>query len=299
MSTGADGGRLLPDGSDATFGGIEAAMTSARGTSPLALTATVVVIGAASRLTDPAAALAGLGERGGVRAVLIAEGDSAKPLVRVSGHTVALAGLTPRFLDNAVAAVRLSSLPTLVWWRGGSLDALGRLAHLADRLVLDVEDPSMIWPRVPALSRTTATSDLRWTRLTRWRALMAHFFDVAEVATAKFRSVSIESADPHAARLFAGWLTSSLGWNDSVRVDLRESPGGAPLRHVRLAGDAQELTLSLVPGGTCVQTAALIHGHGRASRTVWLGDQSLPALIAEELRIRSHDEAFERAVAAA
>lgn len=298
MSTAADGGRLLPDGVDATFAGIEAAMAAARRTSPRALTATVVVIGAAERLREPAEALAELGDRGGVRAILIAEGASAKPVVCVSDHAVALAGLTPQFLDNAVAALRLSSLPTLVWWRGGSLDALERLAHLAERLVLDVEDPSFVWPRVPALSRMTATSDVRWTRLTRWRALMAHFFDVPEVAAAKFRTLSIESADRHAARLFAGWLKSSLGWkDDEVRVELRDSPEGAPLRQVRLVDGGEELALSLVPGGTCVQTAAQIQGHGRASRTVWLGDQSLAALIAEELRIRSHDTAFERAVA--
>jgi glucose-6-phosphate dehydrogenase assembly protein OpcA len=297
VSTATDGGLLLPEGVDATFDRIEAAMAAARRTPPRALTATVVVIGSAARLQEPSAALAGLGEHGGVRAILISEGASAKPVVRVSDHAVALAGLTPQFLDNAVAALRLSSLPTLVWWRGGSLDALERLAHLADRLVLDVEDPSVVWPRVPALSRMTATSDLRWTRLTRWRALMAHFFDVPEIAAAKFHTLSIESADRHAARLFAGWLKSALGWKDEVRVDLRDSAEGAPLRHVRLSDDGQELALSLVPRGTCVKSAAHIQGHGRASRTVWLGDQSLAALIAEEVRIRSHDNAFEKAVA--
>ncbi len=293
-----DGGQLLPDGVDTSFAGIEPAAAAAHDTRPRALTATVVVIGAAQRLHQPAEALAALGEGSGVRTVLISEGDAVKPAVRVSEHAVALAGLTPRFLDNAVAALRLSSLPTLVWWRGGSPDTLERLAHLADRLVLDVEDPSDLWPRVPALSRLTATSDLRWTRLTRWRALMAHFFDVVEVAATRFRTLSIESADPFAARLFAGWLESSLGWAGRVELALRESPAGAPLREVRLAGDGEELVLSLVPRGTCVRTAAQIHGHSRSVRTVSIGDQSLAALIAEELRIRSHDIAFERAVAA-
>lgn len=293
-----DGGLLLPDGADASFAAIEAAAAAAHPTQPRALTATVVVIGTAERLREPAEALAALGEGRGVRAVLISEGDSVKPAVRVSEHAVALAGLTPRFLDNAVAALRLSSLPTLVWWRGGSPDALERLAHLADRLILDVEDPSAIWPRVPALGRLTATGDLRWTRLTRWRALMAHFFDVVEVAATKFTTLSIESADPFAARLFAGWLKSSLGWTDEVQVELHDSPAGAPLRQIRLAGDGEELMLSLVPRGTCVQTAAQIQGHSRSVRTVSLGDQSLAALIAEELRIRTHDTAFERAVAA-
>ncbi len=298
MSAALDGAQLLPDGTDAPFAGIETATAARRTTQPRALTATVVAIGTAARLREPAEALARLGDNGGVRTILIAEGDSSSPAVRVGEHAVALSGLTPRFLDNAVAALRLSSLPTLVWWRGGSLDALERLAHLADRVVLDVDDPSPVWARVPALARLTAVSDLRWARLTRWRTLMAHFFDVVEIAPARFRTLSIDSADPFAARLFAGWLKSALRWNDEVQVDLREAPAGAPLRLVRLAGEGQELTLSLVPRGTCVQTAAQIQGHSRSLRTVSLGDQSLSALIVEELRIRSRDTAFENAVAA-
>ena len=299
MNATAEGGRLLPDGVDASFAGIEPAMSATRRTRPRALTATVVVIGTAARLQEPAGALANLGDDAGVRTILIAEGDSASPAVRVSEQAVALTGMTPRFLDNAVAALRLSSLPTLVWWRDGSPDALERLAHLADRLVLDVEDPSAVWPRVPALCRLAAVSDLRWTRLTRWRALMAHFFDVVEVSAATFRTLAIESADPFAARLFAGWMTSSLGWTDDVKIELRDSPRGAPLEQVRLAGDGQELTLALAPRGTCVRTAAQIEEHSRSSRSVSIGDQSLAGLVAEELRIRSHDTAFERAVAAA
>ena len=57
--------------------------------------------------------------------------------------------------------------------------------------------------------------------------------------------------------------------------------------------------LQLASSGTCVKTAAHVEGHAGASRTVALGDQTLAALIAEELRIRSRDLAFERALVAA
>ena len=40
-------------------------------------------------------------------------------------------------------------------------------------------------------------------------------------------------------------------------------------------------------------------GHTETSRVVSLGDQRLTTLICEELRIRSRDPAFERAVAVA
>lgn len=305
MSTAGEN-QLLADGVSTAFADIESTVSAAgpmhhhaAQAPPRALTATVVAIGPPERLQQQAPVLEELGESGGVRAILISEGSSARPSVRVSAHSIAVIGLTPAFLDNAVAALRLSSLPTLVWWRGGSPDALERVAHLADRLVLDVDDPSDLWARVPALAEDTAVSDLRWTRLTRWRALMAHFFDAPEIAGAAFQSLEIETADRHAGRLFAGWLKSSLQWKDDVRIDLQETDGGVPLGRVRLTGAGQQLTLALrKPGGTCVEASAQAGDRPIVSRIVSLGDQSVTALVIEELRIRSRDIVFERAVAA-
>ena len=80
-----------------------------------------------------------------------------------------------------MAALRLSSLPAVVWWRGGSVEALDDLANLADRLVLDTPDPDDVWARADTLFERTALTDLRWTRLTRWRAALAHLFDLSHV----------------------------------------------------------------------------------------------------------------------
>ena len=90
-----------------------------------------------------AEALQSLGDAGTVRGILISEGDSAAPPARVAGNTVALHGLKPAFFNNAVAALRLSSLPTLVWWRGRP-DTLDGLAGLAERIVLD-DDQGGLW----------------------------------------------------------------------------------------------------------------------------------------------------------
>jgi len=153
---------------------------------------------------------------------------------------------------------------------------------------------------VEILAELTAVSDLRWTRLTRWRALMCHFFDIAEVCAAAsgFRRLRIEGSDLDAARLFAGWLASALKWGDGVKPDLREKPGASPIDLVVLGDGTQELTLRLAANRSCVESAARVHGLAPASRIVSLGDQGLAALLGEELRIRSRDLAFERAVAA-
>jgi glucose-6-phosphate dehydrogenase assembly protein OpcA len=296
---------LLPSAVEVPFSEMETALARwgfrpARPDAPRALTATVVAIGPRHRLSDAADALQQIGGQTGVRAILISCGTDHEPSVRISGTSVALEGLEPGYMNNAVAALRLSSLPTLVWWRGGDLATLDAVATLADRLVLDADDPVPGWRRAAALAEQTAISDLRWTRLTRWRALMAHFFDIPEVqaVAGTFGRLEVRGGDHHVLRLFAGWLASSLQSKAAMSIDLTTTPGPAPIERVRLADGTRELVLSLAPSGTCVQTAARVEGHAGASRTVSLGEQGLAALISEELRIRSRDLAFERALAA-
>jgi glucose-6-phosphate dehydrogenase assembly protein OpcA len=294
---------LLPSGIAVTFSDIESALVGSsddeRRAGRTALTATVVVAGPDSRLAEAAQAIGALKDIG-VRAVLISYGDNPVPAVRVAGHTVALEGLRPDYLNNAVAALRLSSLPTLVWWRGGATQELEGLAMLADRMVLDAEDPRDVWSSVENLAQRTAVSDLRWTRLTRWRALMAHFFDIPEVCAAApdFRTLRIEGSDRPSMCLFAGWLLSVFGAEQRIVPDLHEQPGLAPIEVVVLGDGGQQLVLRLTASRTCVQTAAEVRNVTSASRIVSLGDQQLSALLGEELRIRARDLAFERAVVA-
>ncbi len=200
---------LLPTGVEVSFADIESVLSShssdeSKRVAGMALTATMVVAGPSPRLMEAAKALSELTDVG-VRTVLISYGDNPEPAVRVSRQTVSLEGLPPKYLNNAVAALRLSSLPTLVWWRGGNVDMLKGLAALSDRLVLDADDPREVWGSVPILAERTAVSDLRWTRLTQWRALMCHFFDIADVraAAAGFHRLRIEGSDLNTARLFA------------------------------------------------------------------------------------------------
>ena len=297
---------LLPSGRDVPFGEIEAALAQLgrdrrrrKGGPARALTASVIVIGDAPRLAAAAEALEHLGE-GGVRVILISEGDRTAPVARVTAHAVAIPGLAPAFVNNAVAALRLSSLPAAVWWRGGSVAALDGLAGLADRLILDAEDPAAAWTAALRLFDRTAITDLRWTRLTRWRSALAHLFDLPHVRQAAegFRTVSIEAADPHAARLYAGWLRSCLRWPASVPIAIEPArDAGTPLWRVRLEGTAS-ITVAVREGHGCL-AAAVDDEHDGSTRIVPLPDPSLASLIGEELGVRTRDLAFERALASA
>jgi hypothetical protein len=297
---------LMPDGQQVAFSEIEATLArlergSRRKRPPArALTATVVVVGRQDRLIEAATALEHLREGGGVRAILISEGTHTAPPVRVTEQAVAIDGLSPRFLNNAVAALRLSSLPTAVWWRGGSPDALTDVAILADRLVIDTEQPVSDWQAALTLFETTAVTDLHWTRLTHWRAALAHLFDLPEVRSAPIRRLCVQGSDPFAARLFAGWLRSSLRWGPDVAIELQQSqePGQtAPLETVTLDAGARTIALSVHPARTCLRGD--VNGRDLSPRIVPLDEGGLTPLIAEELAVRSRDLVFERALGAA
>jgi glucose-6-phosphate dehydrogenase assembly protein OpcA len=265
-----------------------------------ALMATVVAVGASDRLTETAEALRHLAEQCAIRPIMISQGAVPAPPPTVSGPIVSLDGLKPQYVDNAVAALRLSSLPTFVWFRGGSGGLLRDLADLADRLVLDESDPFASWKQALQLIDRTAFSDLRWARLTRWRTLMANFFDIPRVrdATGSFTHLHISGSDAVAAKLYAAWLTSSL--SQRLEVELVIESGRAPIERVRLGDENhRSLTLRLGRSKHCVHTAMAIDGEHKSLRIASLGDQRLPALMADELQIRARDTAFERAMAAA
>jgi glucose-6-phosphate dehydrogenase assembly protein OpcA len=296
---------LLPNGRDVPFADIEVTLArivgdGRRRRSPArALTATVIVVGTPDRLVAAADALEHLGEAGGVRAILISEGEHTAPIARVTEHAIAIAGLAPNYLNNAVAALRLSSLPAVVWWRGGSIEALDDLAGLADRLVLDTPEPDAVWSRAPALFDQTALTDLRWTQLTRWRAALAHLFGLPHVHrdASSLRTLTIEAADRPSARLFAGWLRSSLRWTDAVAIEIRNAAAAVatPLIRVQLSGDDLSISLQVPEGRTCLEAALT---PGEIARVVPLGDPSLASLIGEELGVRTRDAAFEHALVA-
>src|SRR5688572_21096795 len=261
----------------------------------LTRTATLVVLGASSRLTEAARILHNGDHASALRVVLISTASDPAPDVPSDLDLVAIGGLRPEYVNNAIAGVRLSSLPTVVWWRGGRPEALDGVGTLADRVVLDAEEPGLLWARLSSLFEQTAFTDLRWTRLTRWRAAMAHFFDLPQVrqAASAFEHLTICGSDHYQCGLFAGWLDSSLGWKR--RIVPRVQSGDAPLESVSLGGGGAELELKLLPGD-CLDAQVRLAAHTLASRVVSLGDQSLHTLMSEELRVRSRDLAFERAV---
>jgi glucose-6-phosphate dehydrogenase assembly protein OpcA len=292
---------LIESATPVTFGQIEAELAhqaaGGKDSAPArALTATVVAVGPPERLKEVVEPLQTLGRSGATRGILIPQGPSEGTGASVASNVVVLNGLPDSFIDNAVASLRLSSLPTVIWWRGGPVEILGNLIKLADRVVLDADPPEPAWKCADDNLDRAAFSDVRWTRLTRWRGLMAQFFDLPEVQEAadSFTRLCIEASDRAAASLFAAWMQNELHWDDRVTIEIQDSDRRAPITRVSLTG-AIDLHLRLAKSRKCVESAATA-GQSATSRVVSLGDESMTAVLAEELRIRSRDHAFERAL---
>lgn len=273
-------------------------MENALAAQPLgrARTATVVAVGPSDRLTDVSATLNAEDGAGALHIVRIITDGAGVPGGDERPDVVTIGGLRPEYVNNAIAGVRLSSLPTIVWWRGGRAEGLEGVASLADRVVLDATDPWPLWSRLPPLFDQTAFTDVRWARLTRWRAALAHFFDLPRVkeSASELTSLSIAAADRAQAALFAGWLDASLNWRGRVRAAF--VPSNVSFESVTLKGNTCEFELSAIPDSNCLSAEGRIGGEVKASRVLSLGSQTLSSLLAEELRVRSRDLAFERAL---
>ena len=262
------------------------------------LTATVVAVVCSETGHGVLETLSSLSKESAVRPVVVSLGTATEALRREEGGAIVIDGLVPRYLNNAVASLRLSSLPTLTWWRARDPEPLVDLADLVDAVVMDLDDPGAGWALVPGIAPMASVSDVRWARLTRWRDLIAQFFEMPEVRRSftSFDRVEIEAADNHDARLLAGWLKARLPGGAGLAVDIQVG-GAARVRSVRLVGSAGSLAVQLLPNGSCLETLVEMPASGSSSsRVVALGNQDVATLLGEELRVRSRDVAFEDAV---
>ena len=162
--------------------------------------------------------------------------------------------------------------------------------------MLDVPDPAASWAMIPDLSARAAVSDIRWTGLTRWRDLLAQFFDMTEVR-GELTSVDlleVRGSDRPHGLLLAGWLRDRLPAARHLRFEHHASAGG-PLQLVRLSGSGGSLSLELLEGGSCVRTAMLLKSAGAGARIVPIDAGTAVGLLTDELRLRARDMAFEHA----
>jgi len=191
--------------------------------------------------------------------------------------------------DSVVVPFLLPDTPVVAWWPGEPppVPAQDPIGQLANRRITDASaSPNP----VRALSQRHASyadgdTDLAWSRLTPWRALLASALDQPPFEPVTAATVT-GAADSPSSDLLAGWLASNLD------VPVKRVRGGEGIVSVELERRSGPVALVRPEGTTAVLTQP-----GQPDRTVALGRRQVRDCLAEELRRLDADEVYERALA--
>jgi glucose-6-phosphate dehydrogenase assembly protein OpcA len=189
---------------------------------------------------------------------------------------------------SVIRPLLLPDSPVVIWWPGKAPNnqAADELARLSMRRLTDAAASHRPLATLKARARdySPGDTDLSWTRLTPWRALLAAALDQYP---AKIKSVLIEADNGNpSADLLAAWLQSRL----KVHVTRKVSKGPG-LTAVRMATAAGDIAITR-PDGLLAYYAV----PGQPERLVALKRRDYTELISEELRRMDADDVYERAV---
>lgn len=228
------------------------------------------------------------------RILVVTNGDGETRLdavLRVGGEVpgdiveLTFRGELTRHRDSVLLPLLLPDSPVVVWWPGLSPDvpADDPIGRLARRRITDAMGSTEPIPTLVERARnySPGDTDLVWTRLTRWRGLLAAAVDYYPFA---IRRVQVRAAAGNAAgMLLAAWLDDRL----HVEVALEDDPDGVGITGVVLQTDAGDISLGRTDG-----TMAAFSAPGVPRRLVALPRRDLNALITEELRRLDEDAAY-------
>ncbi|MBW0118232.1 glucose-6-phosphate dehydrogenase assembly protein OpcA [Pseudonocardia abyssalis] len=190
-----------------------------------------------------------------------------------------------------VTPLLLPDAPVVAWWPGEapavpSDDAVGRLAQRRITDALSSKNPVKAFEQRRA-KHVAGDTDLTWTRLTPWRALLATALDAPPHEDVTSAVVAGEAVSP-STDLIAGWLVSRLG----VKVKRSPAASGPGLVSVVLERPSGPVEL-LRPDGK----VGSLRQPGQPDRLVALPRRELRDCLAEELRRLDPDEIYRAALA--
>jgi len=205
-----------------------------------------------------------------------------------AGEVVVLrtAGPLADHTSSVVLPFLLPDTPVVTWWPGNapdvpSQDPLGRLA------IRRITDATFTADPLAALRRrlsgyTQGDTDLAWSRITYWRALLASALDQPPYEAVTAATVS-GLADEPALDILAGWLASRI--DGPVRREVGKLK-------VELVLPSQTITLSRPQKGS---TATLTRT-GRPAAQLPLARRETRECLAEDLRRLDPDEIYHEAL---
>ena len=201
------------------------------------------------------------------------------------------AGEVDQHAESVLLPLLLSELPVVIWSRDLVPGDPARcdLSALAHRKIVDsmTTDDPMATVYELARSHQPGTTDLSWTRLTRWRALLVAALNQVRSTVTSAEVVGPLSSAP--SELLAAWLRMRLQV-PVLRPDAVSSYPG--LHRVKLVTEAGDVVLQRFS-----PIEASLSLPGQPDRRVALARRTVPQLLSEELSRLSGDEAFDHLMA--
>lgn len=199
-------------------------------------------------------------------------------LIRLRGEVV-------RYPESVVLPLLLPDSPVAIWWPSDhpANPAQDPLGMLAQRRITDtayVSRGKLRALHTQCAAYSPGNTDLAWTRITPWRAILAASLDQHPVRVVA-ASVTAERVSP-SADLLVAWLS------DRLRVPVSRSNSAGPgITQVTL--DSREGPISIARSDGRLATYS---SPGQPDRPVALKRRDLPELLAEELRRLDEDNVY-------
>lgn len=283
--------------------GIHAALVTARHSIGVAssMVFTMIVIADLKRYEKTLAACQDAGREHPSRIILVTNGNESEDRLdaelrlgeEVPGEVITLKfnGALTEHRDSVVLPLLLPDSPVVAWWPAGAPDKPGEdpLGKLAIRRITDAMGSSRPMRAIENRARhySPGDTDLTWTRLTPWRALLAAAVDSYP---ARIEEVLVEGAANNAgSMLLAAWLEDRL----QVPVLRSQDGKGVGITKVTLTTTKGDITIAREDGKMATFTAP-----GLPLRQVALRRREVNALITEELRRLDVDDIFASAMSA-
>ncbi|MGI8900049.1 MAG: glucose-6-phosphate dehydrogenase assembly protein OpcA [Nocardioides sp.] len=198
---------------------------------------------------------------------------------------IRLSGAVTKHPESVVLPLLLPDSPVVIWWPGRApddpaADPLGRLARrrITDAAAVPTRRSQAMLTQCRAYA--PGNTDLAWTRVTQWRALLAAALD-QNPGKVSAVSVTSERISP-SADLLSAWLADRL----RVQVD-RHASEGPGITQVLLSTRGGEVAIDRSDG-----RLATLRSPGQPDRPVALRRRTTEELLSEELRRLDPDDVY-------
>lgn len=186
--------------------------------------------------------------------------------------------------DSVVVPLLLPDTPIVAWWPSDpptdpSLDPVGAMAQRRITDSSGAKRPAAALERLAACHQEGDT-DLAWTRITRWRTLLASALDQPPYEQVT-RAVVTGASDSPSSDLLAAWLA----WALKCPVQRKRTPAGGGMVGVRLERASGDVELVRPSGNVATLTQP-----GQPPRRVALARRATDDCLAEELRRLDPDD---------